>query len=65
MAIISSNKQPQEPKRQKSAAEKPANYNASSPSLLEPQAIGDEDSNKQEEKIRPQRLADYIGQKDL
>ncbi|MBD1938815.1 Holliday junction branch migration DNA helicase RuvB [Microcoleus sp. FACHB-68] len=66
MAIVSSNKQPQEPKRQKSAAEKPAAYNAPAPSLLEPQAIGEEDSNsKQEEKIRPQRLADYIGQKDL
>lgn len=66
MAIISSNKQPNEPKKQRSAAETPANYAASAPSLLEPIAqIDEQNNNKQEEKIRPQRLADYIGQKDL
>jgi Holliday junction DNA helicase RuvB len=67
MAIISSSKQPQEPKRRKSAAESPAAYSAPpAPSLLAPEATGDEqNSSKLEEKLRPQRLADYIGQKDL
>ena len=67
MAIISSSKQPQEPKRRKSAAESPAAYNAPpASSLLAPVATGDEqNSSKLEEKLRPQRLADYIGQKDL
>ncbi|MGE5657103.1 MAG: Holliday junction branch migration DNA helicase RuvB [Actinomycetota bacterium] len=68
MAIISSKKQPpfpelpddfSKPPRRKSAKAKPE-------SLLEPEALPDEQStNKQEEKIRPQRLAEYIGQKDL
>lgn len=34
------------------------------PSLLQPEAEQEEQS-KQEDRIRPQRLADYIGQKDL
>ncbi|MDF0555082.1 Holliday junction branch migration DNA helicase RuvB [Kamptonema sp. UHCC 0994] len=68
MAIISSKKQPpspdlpeefKKPPRRKAAKSQPE-------SLVEPEAFADEEStNKQEEKIRPHRLADYIGQKDL
>jgi holliday junction DNA helicase RuvB len=62
MAIISSKKQPQDPnenpkKRHESSASPPKD------NLLQPEAAVDE--GKQEESIRPQRFADYIGQKDL
>lgn len=60
MAIISSKKQPQdpngEPQQQQKLDQKP--------DLLQAQAAIDE-QDKQEESIRPQRFADYIGQKDL
>lgn len=63
MAIISSKKHPPEPgKKPKSKREKvkpPKNEN-----LLQPQAVQGEEG-KPEESIRPQRFADYIGQKDL
>jgi Holliday junction DNA helicase RuvB len=66
MAIISSKPQPPEPNRHPNAAEKPAPYTAKpAPSLLEPQATGDETNPQQDDSIRPQKLADYIGQKDL
>jgi holliday junction DNA helicase RuvB len=63
MAIISSKQQPQDenelPKtRQKSVKAPPPT------DLLQPEAAIDE-QGKQEESIRPQRFADYIGQKDL
>ncbi len=63
MAIISSKKQPQDPngepkQHQESAKPSP------SPDLLQAEAATDE-QGKQEESIRPQRFADYIGQKDL
>lgn len=35
------------------------------PSLVHPQATPEEGGNKQEEKLRPQRLADYVGQREL
>ncbi len=62
MAIISSKKQPQDPnenpkKRPESGASPPKD------NLLQPEAAIEE--GKQEESIRPQRFADYIGQKDL
>lgn len=66
MAIISSKKQPQEPNGQP----KQRRESAPAPSLetheniLQPEAAADE-QGKQEESIRPQRFADYIGQKDL
>ncbi|MCG6133104.1 MAG: Holliday junction branch migration DNA helicase RuvB [Nostoc sp. LLA-1] len=63
MAIISSKKQPQEPngqpKQRQESAPKPSNE-----TILQPEAAVDE-QGKQEESIRPQRFADYIGQKDL
>jgi len=63
MAIISSKKQPQEPNGQpqpkRGSTDKPAHEN-----ILQPQATNDE-PEEQEESIRPQRFADYIGQKDL
>ncbi|WP_414563199.1 MULTISPECIES: Holliday junction branch migration DNA helicase RuvB [unclassified Anabaena] len=63
MAIISSKKQPQEPngqpKQRQESAPKPSHEN-----ILQPEAAVDE-QGKQEESIRPQRFADYIGQKDL
>lgn len=62
MAIISSKKQPQEPngqpKQPREVAKVPPKEN-----LLQPEAAVDE--GKQEESIRPNRFADYIGQKDL
>ncbi|BAZ53448.1 Holliday junction DNA helicase RuvB [Nostoc sp. NIES-4103] len=62
MAIISSKKQPPEPngepKQRRESAKAPSKEN-----ILQPEAAIDE--GKQEESIRPQRFADYIGQKDL
>ncbi len=67
MAIISSKKQPPEPKRRSDrVAESGATYAAETESLLQPEAIAQEERNsQQEEGIRPQRLSEYIGQKDL
>ena len=65
MAIISSKKQPQpqEPDKEKSQLKKAAKK-PSDDKLLHPQAAtGDIDNS--EVGIRPQRIADYIGQKDL
>ncbi|MBC1242188.1 ATP-dependent DNA helicase RuvB [Nostoc linckia z18] len=63
MAIISSKKQPPEsngePKQRRESAKA-----ASTNDILQPEAAIDE-QDKQEESIRPQRFADYIGQKDL
>lgn len=63
MAIISSKKQPPEPgkkpKQKREKVKSPPHEN-----LLQPQAVEDEEV-KPEESIRPQRFADYIGQKDL
>jgi holliday junction DNA helicase RuvB len=63
MAIISSKKQPPEPNgepKQRRESTKAASTN----NILQPEAAVDE-QEKQEESIRPQRFADYIGQKDL
>ncbi|QIZ69637.1 Holliday junction branch migration DNA helicase RuvB [Oxynema aestuarii] len=66
MAIISSNQQPSEPKKQIKARESPQLYETTEASLLEAEAQADEqNNNQQEETIRPQHLSDYIGQKDL
>jgi Holliday junction DNA helicase RuvB len=63
MAIISSKKQPPEPngepKKQRESAKVPPAEN-----LLQSEAAINE-QGKPEESIRPQRFADYIGQKDL
>lgn len=69
MAIISSKPQsPQpdgQPPKPRKAADKPLPPKpATSSDLLQPTAAVDE-QDKQEEGLRPQRLADYIGQKDL
>ncbi len=67
MAIISSKQQPTEPDSQpKQRRESTGKSPSSSPKsdLLAPTAAADE-TDKLEEGIRPQRLADYIGQKDL
>lgn len=67
MAIISSKKQPQEPEESKPRRDSdisPKSIKKPAEDLLQPQAVGDE-QGKQEENIRPQRFADYIGQKDL
>ncbi|MFB2979660.1 Holliday junction branch migration DNA helicase RuvB [Microseira sp. BLCC-F43] len=67
MAIISS-KQPTEPDRQpqqqKSKAKRKSADAPTRSELLQPSANSDE-LDQLEEGIRPQRLADYIGQKDL
>ncbi|MDY7022698.1 MAG: ATP-binding protein, partial [Cyanobacteriota bacterium] len=65
MAIISSKSQPSDPdspkKRSSGCSEK-----TEKPSLLEPKETTEEKVNpKQDESIRPQRLSDYIGQKNL
>lgn len=70
MAIISSKKQPQEPEGQPQRRRDVSSGSHKSPKapaaeeLLQPLAAPDE-QGKQEESIRPQRFADYIGQKDL
>lgn len=68
MAIISSKKSGQEPngepKQQRESAKLPAQKAPPQENVLQPEAAADEEG-KQEESIRPQRFADYIGQKDL
>ncbi len=69
MAIISSkqkSEQPQDqpPKNRGVRERKNIPKAAAKPEILQPVATADEEG-KQEESIRPQRLADYIGQKDL
>ncbi len=74
MAILSS--KPQEPEPAASGAVAPASNvekredtprpaTRRSPSLLQPEAEAEEAVSKQEEKLRPQRLADYVGQREL
>ncbi|WP_413164532.1 Holliday junction branch migration DNA helicase RuvB [Capilliphycus salinus ALCB114379] len=72
MAIISSSSQPTDPnspKKRASVRSQPAKYSASRSAedyLLEAEETPDEQINpKQDESIRPQRICDYIGQKDL
>lgn len=67
MAIISSKKQPPEPNGQPKQQRESAKAPSPAPpqeNILQPEAAIDEEG-KQEESIRPQRFADYIGQKDL
>ncbi|HEY9692080.1 MAG TPA: Holliday junction branch migration DNA helicase RuvB [Oculatellaceae cyanobacterium] len=69
MAIISSKPNSEEPKDQpqksRGVRERKNIPKASpKPEILQPDATAEEEG-KQEETIRPQRLADYIGQKDL
>jgi len=47
----------------KPTSQPPQNTSNLEPELMQPQANPEEESN--EDKIRPQKLADYIGQKDL
>jgi Holliday junction DNA helicase RuvB len=72
MAIISSKSQPTDPNSPKKRASVPSGKAKKSQSgsenehLLAPEATTDEQINpKQDESIRPQRICDYIGQKDL
>jgi holliday junction DNA helicase RuvB len=67
MAIISSKQQPPDPNLPEDIAPAPRKRSVKpkSESLVEPQELDDETNNKQDDKIRPQRLAEYIGQKDL
>ena len=62
MAIKRSSDSPETPKQPpKASTPKPQNYEVT---LLSPQA-NTQEKETTEEKIRPQKLADYIGQKDL
>ncbi|MBD2300491.1 Holliday junction branch migration DNA helicase RuvB [Nostoc sp. FACHB-190] len=63
MAIISSKKQPPEPNKKPKEQRESVTASAEE-KILQPEAVLDE-QGKQEESIRPQRFADYIGQKDL
>ncbi|MGL5082829.1 MAG: Holliday junction branch migration DNA helicase RuvB [Microcoleaceae cyanobacterium] len=71
MAIISSKPQPAEPRQTPPAnslasSAKTKSQDLPSENLLKPQETPEEKGNiKQEETLRPQRLAEYIGQKDL
>ena len=71
MAIISSKQQPPDPNLPEDIAPAPPQKiknKAVKPqpeSLVETQELPDEIISKQDDKIRPQRLAEYIGQKDL
>ena len=68
MAIISSKKQPPEPnrqlKQQRESAKAPSQKAPPHENILQPDAAINEEG-RQQESIRPQRFADYIGQKDL
>lgn len=69
MAIVSSKQQPAEPNpqpkpRRESTPQRNAAKTATKSDLLQPTPAPDE-TDKLEEGIRPQRLADYIGQKEL
>lgn len=68
MAIVSSQQQPTEPERKpkqrQESTRKRQTRNAPEENLLQPTAAVDE-QEKQEESLRPPRLADYIGQKEL
>lgn len=68
MAIVSSQQQPTEPERKpkqrQESTRKRQTRKAPEENLLQPTAAVDE-QEKQEESLRPPRLADYIGQKDL
>lgn len=68
MAIFSSQQQPTEPERKpkqrQESTRKRQTRKAPEENLLQPTAAVDE-QEKQEESLRPPRLADYIGQKDL
>ncbi len=63
MAIISSKKQPPEPKKEVKQQQKLAKVPAAE-DLLQSEAAMNE-QGKPEETIRPQRFADYVGQQDL
>lgn len=68
MAIVSSQQQPTEPERKpkqrQESTRKRQTRKAPEENLLQPTAAVDE-QEKQEESLRPPRLADYIGQKEL
>jgi holliday junction DNA helicase RuvB len=74
MAIVSSQPQPSQPdekppQRQK-AAPAPALESSSppipeSPSLVRPEAAPEEQRSQNDEKLRPQKLSEYIGQREL
>jgi len=68
MAIVSSKQQPTEPegkpKQRRESTSKSKSPKAPPEDLLQPTVTVDE-QGKQEETIRPLRLVDYIGQKDL
>ncbi|AFZ56120.1 Holliday junction branch migration DNA helicase RuvB [Anabaena cylindrica FACHB-243] len=64
MAIISSKKSGQEPNKEPQQPRESAKVPPQENNILQPEAAIDEEG-KQEESIRPQRFADYIGQKDL
>lgn len=64
MAIISSKTQPSEPNDKPNKARRESTPAPQNENILQPEAAIDE-QGKQEESIRPQRFADYIGQKDL
>jgi holliday junction DNA helicase RuvB len=78
MAIVSSQAQPPEPQPQaeptsetKPKAQKPpqkspkAAPTANPEELLSPQEVTEERTSRSDEKLRPQQLADYIGQREL
>ncbi|MBW4487069.1 MAG: Holliday junction branch migration DNA helicase RuvB [Trichocoleus desertorum ATA4-8-CV12] len=73
MAIISSKQQPSEPDRQTGVKPRsrqvavsgsPLLSTAAQESLVQPEACPEE-AGKQEERLRPQCLSEYVGQKDL
>lgn len=75
MAIVSSQSQPSEsddtPRQRKQVAQAPSPKEREQiplspiPSLLRPEAGTEERRGQNDEKLRPQRLSDYIGQREL
>ena len=69
MAIVSSKPSSDPERSPQSPPTKPAPAKTVSPapsaSILQPEAAQEERNNKQDEKLRPQRLDEYIGQREL
>jgi len=72
MAILSSKQQAASPQRREMLSEaadsgcaSPSTAARGTESLLESKAMSDERNSKHDEKLRPQQLSDYVGQKEL
>jgi holliday junction DNA helicase RuvB len=71
MAIVSSQSQPsppdEKPTQQRKAKPEtaPEQFSSMPPSLVRPEAVAEEQRSQNDEKLRPQKLSEYIGQREL